>query len=286
MTITDKSLDILKMEYQVCRNKIDDLDNLLKDLRFKGITIVTGFIAGNGLLLKSGYLDVTILVSFFTILLILQVWIYDHKYSVFLVGTVERAQEIENRLQEIIRGDIKKYYYSFSIDRDTELENDLNGKNVSQKLEHEFKTKKGIILSKNASLKKDNDNTWKITDKEEIYIINNDNTGKITDRDEIYIIKKEDNMLNVYREVKMLSHKLSEVYRKLPGHVAITSSFLYTLLGITAGGILLYSAYLKQIFPLVGIIVISIIFIFPMLYMWHLRYKVEPWFKQPKNQKE
>ena len=55
MTITDKSLDILKMEYQVCRNKIDDLDNLLKDLRFKGITIVTGFIAGNGLLLKSGY---------------------------------------------------------------------------------------------------------------------------------------------------------------------------------------------------------------------------------------
>jgi len=36
----DNSLDILKMEYQSCRSKIDDLDNLLKDLRFKGITIV------------------------------------------------------------------------------------------------------------------------------------------------------------------------------------------------------------------------------------------------------
>ncbi len=259
----DNSLDILKMEYQSCRNKIDDLDNLLKDLRFKGITIVTGFIAGNGLLLKLEYLDVTIVVSFFTIMLILQVWGYDHKYNMFLVGTVERAQEIEDRLQEMI-SDIREWY-SFSIDRDAQLEDEFDKEIISKKLEDEFKTKKEIILSRNASLEKEKDNKW-----------------KITDGGEIYIIKKEDEKLNIYREVKMLSHKLSDVYRKLPGHIAITSSFLYTLLGFTGLGILLYSTYLKEI-PWLSVLImfISIVYIFLMLYMWYLRNKAESWFKWP-----
>jgi len=259
----DNSLDILKMEYQSCRSKIDDLDNLLKDLRFKGITIVTGFIAGNGLLLKLEYLDVTIVVSFFTIMLILQVWGYDHKYNMFLVGTVERAQEIEDRLQEMIR-DIREWY-SFSIDKDAQLEYEFDKETISKKLEDEFKTKKEIILSRNASLEKEKDNKW-----------------KITDGGEIYIIKKEDEKLNIYREVKMLSHKLSDVYRKLPGHIAITSSFLYTLLGFTGLGILLYSTYLKEI-PWLSVLImfISIVYIFLMLYMWYLRNKAESWFKWP-----
>jgi len=251
------------MEYQSCRSKIDDLDNLLKDLRFKGITIVTGFIAGNGLLLKLEYLDVTIVVSFFTIMLILQVWGYDHKYNMFLVGTVERAQEIEDRLQEMIR-DIREWY-SFSIDKDAQLEYEFDKETISKKLEDEFKTKKEIILSRNASLEKEKDNKW-----------------KITDGGEIYIIKKEDEKLNIYREVKMLSHKLSDVYRKLPGHIAITSSFLYTLLGFTGLGILLYSTYLKEI-PWLSVLImfISIVYIFLMLYMWYLRNKAESWFKWP-----
>ena len=263
MTNIDNSLDILKMEYQICRNKIDDLDNLLKDLRFKGIAIVTGFIAGNGLLLKLEYLDVTILISLFIIMLILQVWRYDHKYSVFLVGTVKRAQEIEDRLQEKVRG-IREW--SFSMDSNKQLETDLDNKTISEKLMREFKTKK-ITLSSNASLQKEKDNKWKITDGEEIYIIK--------------IIKK-DEKLDIYREVKMLSHTLSDVYRKLPGHTAITSSSLYTLLSIIGLGILLYSTYLKEILWLfVPVIFISIIFIFLMLRMWHLRGKLEPWFKEP-----
>ena len=259
----DNSLDVLKMEYQICRNKIDDLDNLLKDLRFKGIAIVTGFIAGNGLLLKLEYLDVTIVVSLFTILLILLLWGYDHKYNMFLVGTVERAHEIENRLQEEIIRDIGKWNYSFSID--AQLENDLRENIISKKLKDAFKTKKEIILSRNASLEKEKDNKWKITDGEEIYII-----------------KKEDEKLNIYSEVKMLSHKLSDVYRKLPGHIAITSSFLYTLLGFTGLGLLLYSTYLKEIpWLFVLIMSISIVYIFLMLYMWYLRNKAESWFKWP-----
>ena len=262
MTNINNSLDILKMEYQSCRNKIDDLDNFLRDLRFKGITIVTGFIAGNGLLLKFEYLDVTIIVSFFTIMLILLVWGYDHKYNLFLVGTVERSQEIEDKLQEMIR-DIRELYL-FSIDKDVQLELDSKDENILQKLESEFKTKKGIILS-NTSLEKEEHNKWKITDGEEIYII-----------------KKEDEKLNIYREVKMLSHKLSDVYRKLPGYIAITSSFLYTLLGFSGLGILLYSTYLKDI-PLLSVLImfISILYIFMMLYMWYLRNKAECWYNWP-----
>ena len=261
MTNINNSLDILKMEYQSCRNKIDDLDNFLRDLRFKGITIVTGFIAGNGLLLKLEYLDVTIIVSFFTIMLILLVWGYDHKYNLFLVGTVERAQEIEDKLQEMIR-DIRELYL-FSIDKDVQLEFEFESGIISNKCEYEFKNKKEIIIP-NASLEKE-DNKWKITDGEEIYII-----------------KKEDEKLNIYREVKMLSHKLSDVYRKLPGHIAITSSFLYTLLGFSGLGILLYSTYLKDI-PWLSVLImfISIVYIFMMLYMWYLRNKAESWFNWP-----
>ncbi len=81
----------------------------------------------------------------------------------------------------------------------------------------------------------------------------------------------------------MLSHKLSDVYRKLPVYIAITSSFLYTLLGFTGLGILLYSTYLKDITLLsVLIMFISIIYIFMMLYMWYSRNKAESWFKWPK----
>ena len=158
--------------------------------------------------------------------------------------------------------------YSFSIDKDVQLECDFDNKIISNKLKSEFKTKKEIILS-NASLEKEKDNRWKITDGEEIYII-----------------KKEDEMLNIYSEVKMLSHKLSDVYRKLPVHIAITSSFLYTLLGFTGLGILLYSTYLKDI-PLLSVLImfISIVYILMMFYMWYLRNKAESWFKWPKGLK-
>jgi hypothetical protein len=188
MSERSETLDILKMEYQSCRNKVDDLDNFLKDIRFKGITIITGFIGGIGLMFNLEYFDATIIMSISTILLIFHLWRYDHKYSMFLVGAVKRAQEIEDRLEKIV--------------------GDVGG--------------------------------------------------------------------------KMLSHVLSDVYRKLPGHVAIISSSLYSLLSIIGLGILLFSAHLKQISLLFWlIIVLSIIFILLILHMWYLRNKAEDWFKWP-----
>lgn len=190
MSNIDNSLDILKMEYQVCRNKIDDLDNFLKEIRFKGITINTGFIGGTGSLLNLGYWDAAIILSIATILLIFHLWVYDHKYSIFLVGAVKRAKYIEKRLEEKISED--------------------GGKRIG----------------------------------------------------------------------RMLSQSLSEEYIGLPSGVANISSSLYSLLIIIGLGILLYSTYLKQIFWLSVLIgLISIIFIFIMFYLWHLRAKVEPRFR-------
>jgi len=70
--------------------------------------------------------------------------------------------------------------YLFSMDIDAQLESDLNNGIIPQKLKSEFETK-GITLSKNASLVKEEDNKW-----------------KINDREEIYIIKKENKTLNIY----------------------------------------------------------------------------------------
>nr|QNO57631.1 hypothetical protein LCMFKOLL_00027 [Methanosarcinales archaeon ANME-1 ERB7] len=190
MTNNNNSLDILKMEYQSCRNKLDDLDNFLKDLRLKGITIVTGFITGNGLLLKFECLDLTILVSFVTIMLTLNLWVYDHKYNMFLVGTAERAQQIENRLQVEING-----------------------------------SEEGV---------------------------------------------------------KMLTNKLSEVYRTLPAHIAITAPVTYSLLGFIELGIFLYSFFLKgDLWLLIVASIVSIFFIYIIFHLWYLRKKAEPWFKWP-----
>ncbi|MEA2074922.1 MAG: hypothetical protein U9O85_04215 [Euryarchaeota archaeon] len=69
----------------------------------------------------------------------------------------------------------------FSMDADTQLEDDLNKGVISEGLKNEFKTKKEITLSQNAYLKKEKGNKWRISD------------GR-----EIYIIKKEDKKLNIY----------------------------------------------------------------------------------------
>jgi hypothetical protein len=66
----------------------------------------------------------------------------------------------------------------FSMDVDTQLEDDLNKGIISEGLKNEFKTKKEITLSQNAYLKKVKDNEWWISDG--------------------YIIKKEDKKLNIY----------------------------------------------------------------------------------------
>ena len=71
----------------------------------------------------------------------------------------------------------------FSMDADTQLEDDLNKGVISEGLKNEFKTKKEITLSQNAYLKKEKDNKWRISD------------GR-----EIYIIKKEDKELNIYSD--------------------------------------------------------------------------------------
>jgi tetratricopeptide (TPR) repeat protein len=72
--------------------------------------------------------------------------------------------------------------YLFSTDIDAELEDDLNNGIVSGKLKNLFKTEKGITPSENAYPQKEEDNKWKITDKEKVYII-----------------KKEDERLNIYK---------------------------------------------------------------------------------------
>ncbi len=74
--------------------------------------------------------------------------------------------------------------YLFSIDTDAQLEDDLNKGNkgvIPKGLRNEFKTKKGISLSKNAFLEKKKDNKWNIVDGEETYVI-----------------KKEGKKLNIY----------------------------------------------------------------------------------------
>ena len=194
----DNSLDILKMEYQVCRSKIDDFDNFLKDIRFKGVSIIIGLISGNGVLLNLEYLEANIIVSISIILLITQLWKYDHKYNMFFIAAVERAREIETKFQEMMPA---------------------NG-------------------TKN-----------------------------------------------------MLSHKLTEEYRKLPKNIAITSTTLYSLLIIIDLGILIYSTfpYWKEnlwlsVLPiiLISIIIMSILLI---IYMWHLRKDAEHRFNNIDNQK-
>lgn len=75
----------------------------------------------------------------------------------------------------------------FSMDVDTQLEDDLNKGGISEGLKNEFKTKKEITLSQNAYLKKENNNKWRISD------------GR-----EIYIIKKEDKKLNIYSDYSLI----------------------------------------------------------------------------------
>ena len=75
----------------------------------------------------------------------------------------------------------------FSMDADTQLEDDLNKGVISEGLKNEFKTKKEITLSQNAYLKKEKENKWRISD------------GR-----EIYIIKKEDKKLNIYSDYSLI----------------------------------------------------------------------------------
>lgn len=301
--ISDKSWDLLKEEYQICRNKIDDLDNFLKDIRFKGITVITCLIAGDGVLFNMTYYEANIIVSISTILLILELWKYDHKYNMFLVGAVQRAQEIEDKLQERLLEDIGKVCLALSIDRFPELENKLNGgdlpkelrglfkascsaesegdgnkKTICQKLRDMFKTKKRFIHSKNASEK----------DQVKVSVLERNIKWKIIDEKNIYIIKKDKGMLNTYRGVKMISYRLTDVYRKLPGDIAITSSSFYGVLFLIVLGILLYSTHLFYSTPLnvsawiyVPIIIMSIIFIILALNLWCLRNEAEDLFRSP-----
>lgn len=98
MSKEDNSLSVLKLEYQACRSKIDDMDNFLKDIRFKGVTIVTGFIGVIGSLISWRLLDAAIIMSIPTIFLIFHLWTYDHKYNMILLVAVIRAEEIETEL--------------------------------------------------------------------------------------------------------------------------------------------------------------------------------------------
>jgi len=75
----------------------------------------------------------------------------------------------------------------FSMNVDTQLEDDLNKGVISKGLKNEFKTKKEITLSQNAYLKKEKDNKW-----------------GISDGGEIYIIKKEDKKLNIYSDYSLI----------------------------------------------------------------------------------
>lgn len=272
MTPTNDSRDILKLEYQTCRNKIDDLDNLLKDLRFRGIAILTGFIVGNSLLLDADYLNATLITSLLTIMLILQLWRYDHKYTMFLVGAVERAQEIENRLQDLVRA--CKEWYLFSIDGEQHLENELDKEKVPKELSDEFKKKKEKDTCCEEDAQKDSPEEWRVIRKRD------DTTWCVTDGKRIYVLRKEGALLNVYREVKMLSGKLSDVYRALPGHIAITASFLYTLLTLIGLGILLYSLHQKHV-PGIVMAFTAGFFILQVGQMWYVRIKAEEWIKFP-----
>ncbi|UCH89794.1 MAG: hypothetical protein JSV49_03875 [Thermoplasmata archaeon] len=100
LTLEDKKLEILKMEYQICRNKIDDLDNVLKDIRFQGISVITGFTGAIGFLFSYEYYAVTILLSLFTLCLIAIIWCYDHKFFMFLLSVSERVSELEMRFRD------------------------------------------------------------------------------------------------------------------------------------------------------------------------------------------
>ena len=79
---------------------------------------------------------------------------------------------------------------SFSVD--AKFENDLNNQSISKELENRFKTK-GFPISKseNATVKKEKDDGWVITDGEKIYIVKKEDEKLIVYKGSIDEIKKE-----------------------------------------------------------------------------------------------
>lgn len=189
-TQNEDPIGILKLEYQMCRNKIDDIDKILKDIRFQGITVTTGFTGAVGLLFNLKYWAATLIVSIFVICLIFILWGYDHKYFMFQLGVVKRAQELEEKV----------FGRHFGFD------------------------------------------------------------GK-----------------------KMISHVLTDEYRKLPVHTNFTSAIIYTLFIIVVLVIMIISSsnmeQMSFIYPL--ILLITFLFSVYMIWMWYLRWEAEKRGKMP-----
>jgi tetratricopeptide (TPR) repeat protein len=117
---------------------------------------------------------------------------------------VEKALESVKEKEKSVACDIisSKEEPLFSIDLDAPLENELNSEIISGKLKNVFETKKEFRLSENVYLVKEEDNRWKITDNDKIYIIK----------------KEEDKILNIYRE-KLNITEVANALRSLSGEV-------------------------------------------------------------------
>jgi hypothetical protein len=95
-------------------------------------------------------------------------------------GTLNIYQNLMERIKKWFASIKKRLSYLSSIDA-KKIEEDLNKKIISDDLKNKFKTK-GFLLSENATIRKEKDGEWKITDEENLYIV-----------------KKKDKKLNIYK---------------------------------------------------------------------------------------
>ena len=91
-----------------------------------------------------------------------------------------RKTPILHRLEKIIEK-LRLYWRLFSISKNAELENDLNKNIISEELKKNFEDE-GFTLSKNATVTREKDDKWVITDKKR------------------FIVREEDSELKIYQE--------------------------------------------------------------------------------------
>jgi tetratricopeptide (TPR) repeat protein len=101
------------------------------------------------------------------------------------------------------------------FDIDAKFENDLNNNNISKELGDIFKTK-GFSISENATVRKENDHGWVITD------------GK-----KVYVVKKEEGWLNIYTGsiIKKISND-TQTFSNATTPRTIPSVYIWTLIGL------------------------------------------------------
>jgi len=118
----NNDFEILKMEYEIYRKKIDQLEELLKDLRFKGISVVTGFTGAVGFLFNFEYWQVAFVLSILTMCLIILIWGYDLRFFNFQIASARNAVELEEKIAHKSREMNVRVMITYTI---TKIEHDL-----------------------------------------------------------------------------------------------------------------------------------------------------------------